>query len=110
MAIFDDGGGPAGSIKLGGLWQYLVARVQGRTLERLELMRNEATARVIQTLPPGAELEEYEADGRYRKIRMPQLLAVVPCSRAQAASEPTVLRSMSAVGADRASLQRDYLA
>ncbi len=32
----DTGGKPRWHVKFGGIWWYLIARVQGRTLERLE--------------------------------------------------------------------------
>ena len=87
----DTGGKPRGHVKLGGLWWYLIARVQGRTLERLEQLRDEATARAIQMLPPGAELEEYETHGRYRRIRIPVFFAAAPCSQSEVPSSARVL-------------------
>jgi hypothetical protein len=79
---------------LGGLWRYLIARTRGRTLERLEELRNEATAAAIQTLPCGAELEEYEAHGRYRRIRMPaeSLPVIVLCSQPE--GPPSLRRAL----------------
>lgn len=55
----------------GGLWRYLVVRVNGRTAIELERERNRATAVAIGLLPPGAELLESEPGGRLRVIRMP---------------------------------------
>jgi len=49
-----------------GLWQFLTARVNGRTAVELERERNRGTAEVIKVLPPGAELLENEPNGRLR--------------------------------------------
>jgi hypothetical protein len=87
MALHTAGGAkPRRLREHGGFWWYLVVRLQGRTLERLEQLRNEATAKTIQMLPPGAELEEYETHGRYRRIRIPVLITVVPCPRSESLS------------------------
>jgi len=56
----------------GGLWKYLAARASGRTAIELERERNRATAAAIQLLPAGAEMMEYEREGRFRVIRMPK--------------------------------------
>jgi len=55
-----------------GLWQYLIARVTGKTAIELERERNRATAAAIELLPPGAELLESEPGGRLRVIRIPE--------------------------------------
>jgi hypothetical protein len=60
----------------GGLWKYLIARTSGRTAIELERERNRATEAVLQLLPAGAEMLEYEHDGRLRVIRMPQVTDV----------------------------------
>lgn len=54
-----------------GLWDYLTARVQGRTAVELERERNHGTTEMIKALPPGAELLENEPNGRSRMIRTP---------------------------------------
>jgi hypothetical protein len=54
------------------LWKYLTARMHGRTAVALERERNIATATAIRLLPAGAELLEYEREGRLRVIRMTQ--------------------------------------
>jgi hypothetical protein len=61
-----------------GLWEFLTARVQARKAVELERERNSGTATALQLLPPGAELLEYERDGRLRVIRMPDRPAVPP--------------------------------
>jgi hypothetical protein len=53
----------------GGLWGYLIARTRARAAVELERERNQATAEVLQLLPAGAELLEYEREGRLRVIR-----------------------------------------
>lgn len=52
-----------------GLWEYLIVRIEGRTIMDLERERNRATARVVELLPPGGELLEYEREGRFRLVR-----------------------------------------
>lgn len=53
----------------GGLWTFLIVRANGRTEVELERERNRATAEVIQLIPAGCELLEYEPRGRLRVIR-----------------------------------------
>jgi len=54
-----------------GMWDYLTARVTGRTVVELEKERNRGTVEDIRALPPGAELYESEPNGRTRIIRIP---------------------------------------
>jgi hypothetical protein len=60
-----------GSGRVSGLWWYLISRVWARTRVELEEERNRATASVIENLRGGGVVEEWEFDGRYRKIQMP---------------------------------------
>ena len=55
--------------RCGGLWRFLIARVEGRTAIELERERNRATAEAIRLLPSDCELLEYEREGRLRVIR-----------------------------------------
>lgn len=63
--------------RCGGLWRFLIARAEGRTAVELERERNRATAEVLQVLPSGCELLEYEREGRLRVIRWPARPVVI---------------------------------
>lgn len=55
--------------RCGGLWSFLIARVEGRTAIELERERNRATAEALRLVSGDCELLEFERDGRLRVIR-----------------------------------------
>lgn len=76
-----------------GMWDYLTARVIGRTAIEIERERNRGTTEAIRALPLGAVLVENEPGGRMRMIQMPH-----PPTHTPPVELPIVIESSSTTG------------